>query len=284
MKKKLGLSLLVLILALGQLQADKVKAESLSELKSTQKKVEQKSKVVKEALEALKNTNLALRALEENRTKEAEELLVKVTGKLDLLIAKDPTVAFLPIEISQKKIDVVADKEAIKIVLFDVNRALKNGQIQKARHLLKNLASEIVISTTSIPLATYPDAIKSIAPMLDKGEIDKAKEALRTTLSSLVVTDQVIPLPILRATLILNEAEKLVEDSKATKDKSEKLSMLLKEASYQLEMAELLGYGTEKKYKSIHEEIKKIKDKSTGNKSGKGWFKRLKEKISNLTQ
>ncbi len=292
MNRKLGLSLLLgMSLALGSLQADVIKLERSKELKSVQAKVDsntydtvqaKKKALLQEALESLKNTNLALKSLDENKTKAAIDILAKVTGKLDMIVARDPSLELLPVAITQKEFDVIVSKELVKSILFDANKALKNGEVQKARHLLKNLASEIVITTTSIPLATYPASIKVIAPMLDEGKIEEAKTLLKATLSSLVVSEEIIPLPILRATLLLKEAEKLTSNEKRDEKENKKLSSLLEEASYQLEMAELLGYGTQRAYQSIYDQIDIIKEKSSGSKSGKGWFEKIKEKITNL--
>ncbi len=293
-RNKFGLSLILASTLLwGNLHGDVVKKEVSKEIKSVQNKVELKAKdsieskqkeLLSEALESLKNSHLALKALDENKTKEAEDLLTKVTGQLDLLIAKDPAMTLLPVAVSQKVLDVIVDKESVKSILFDANKALKNGEVQKARYLLKDLASEIIISTTAIPLATYPAAIKSIAPLIDAGKIEEAKEILESTLNSLVVSEQVIPLPILRASLLLKKAEKLAENNKRKKEESEELALLLKESKYQLEMAELLGYGTQKEYQPIYDEIEKITKKSEGSKSGKGWFEALKEKIMHLSK
>jgi hypothetical protein len=47
--------------------------------------------------------------------------------------------------------------------------------VQKARVLIRDLASEIIISVVSIPLQTYPDAIKAVAPLIDRGKIRPAQ-------------------------------------------------------------------------------------------------------------
>jgi hypothetical protein len=61
-------------------------------------------------------------------------------------------------------------------------------EIQKARPLVANLGSEIQFRTTSIPLATYPDAIKAVTSLIDEGKLDEAKAALQTALNALVMT------------------------------------------------------------------------------------------------
>ena len=72
--------------------------------------------------------------------------------------------------------------------------------MQKARLLVANLASEIVFQTTNVPLATYPNAIKAITPLIDESKLVEAKSGLQAALNTLVVrTEMVIPLPKLRA-------------------------------------------------------------------------------------
>ena len=67
--------------------------------------------------------------------------------------------------------------------------------MQKARPIVANLASEIVIETDNLPMATYPAAIKSAARLIDSGKIDDAKAELARALNTLVVTSVAFPLP-----------------------------------------------------------------------------------------
>jgi hypothetical protein len=85
------------------------------------------------------------------------------------------------------------------------------GQLREARRLLKNLASETVISVTNIPLATYPDAIKSAVKFIDQNKKDEAKRVLQTALNTQAVTDTIIPLPVVKAQEALKNAESLAE-------------------------------------------------------------------------
>ena len=292
MNKKLSILLGATLLVAGlnlnaqdQAQSKEVKAVQKKVEKSTNKSVDDKrQKMMKEAIETINQTVLALKALDDGKKKEAIDILAKVSGKIDLIVARDPALTLLPVSISQKQIDVLVTKDMIKSLLYDATKALKDGRVQEARHMLKNLASEIVITTTSIPLATYPNDIKAIAPLIDEGKIDEAKVALQAVLNSLVVSEQIIPLPILRATFLLKNAEDLTQKAKRDKKENEDLSKLLAEATYQLEMAELLGYGSEDDFAAIYKQIDIIKAKTANNKSGKGWFDKVKEKISNLTK
>jgi hypothetical protein len=268
-----------------QKQSKEVKSVQNKVEKTTNKSIDEKrTKMMKEAIETIEQTAKALRFLDEDKKKEALDTLAKVSGKIDLIVARDPSLKLLPISVTQKQYDLLVTKDMIKSLLYDATKALKDGRVQEARYMLKNLASEIVITTTSIPLATYPSDIKAVAPLIDEGKIDEAKVALQSILNSLVVTQNVIPLPILRATFLLQEAEKLAQTKKRDDKQIKELDSFLKEASYQLEMAELLGYGTKDQFEEIYKQIDIIKSKTQGNKSGKGWFDTIKEKISKLTK
>ncbi|MQT78174.1 hypothetical protein GHO37_28515, partial [Pseudomonas helleri] len=62
----------------------------------------------------------------------------------------------------------------------------------------------------------------------------------------------------------------------------ERLQDLLNEARQQLEMAELLGYGKKKDFEPLYSELKKVKEKTAGGGSGKGWLDEIKARLSKL--
>lgn len=148
---------------------------------------------------------------------------------------------------------------------------------------MANLASEIQYRTIHIPLATYPKAIKAIAPLIDASKIEDAKARLQAVLNTLVVTtDDVIPLPKLRAEHLLKEAQELAEKKDRSKEENDRLAKHLQAAREQLQMAELLGYGKKKYFNPLYEQITEIENKSAGGKSGTGWFDKVKQQLSEL--
>jgi hypothetical protein len=62
---------------------------------------------------------------------------------------------------------------------------------------------------TELPLATYPAAIRAVAPLIDAGKTAEAEAALYAALNTLVIETYVVPLPRVRAQAMLREAEKL---------------------------------------------------------------------------
>lgn len=248
------------------------------------KAFEKRKQTMAEAVTALAETKKALAALDEKDTARALDALAQVTGKLELILARQPELAFAPVDVQTVVHDVFAGTDTIEDLLDEAEHALKHGEVQKARHLLSGLASEIVIQTTSIPLATYPGAIKAVAPLIDEGKIDEAKAALQAALGTLVVSSSVaIPLPVERARAMLKEAESLAEKSDRSTEEEKRLGAMLDDARKQLEMAELLGYGRKKKdFQEIYDQIKAVASKVKSGKSGKGFFDELTASFRSL--
>lgn len=246
------------------------------------KVVEKRKKVLEEAVAALAETRKALRALDEKKTDEALASLEKATGKLELILAREPNLALAPTDVSVSTLDLLSTLEAIEAAKDEAEEALEDGNVQRARSLLSKLGSEIVVSVTNIPLASYPTAIKAVTPLIDDGKIDEAKVALAAALHTLVVTNHVIPLPVIRAEAMLADAEKLTEKKDREEGENEDLAGLLENARYQLQMAEALGYGQEEDYKKFYEQLDQIEKKTEGGKSGKGFFDKIKTSISGM--
>lgn len=250
---------------------------------ATDQVAQQRRKIMTDAVSAVNETRSALQLLDEEKPDDALAALERATGKLELILARAPELALAPVEVEVVTYDLLANLDTVKALIREAEHNLKTGEVQKARPLVANLASEIVLRVTSIPLATYPVAIKSVAPLIDAGKLDQAKAALQAALNTLVVTtDDVIPLPVLRAEQLLNSAEQLAENQERSDKDSEALAQQLTEARNQLEMAELLGYGTKKAFKPMYEQLDAIEEKTTGGKGGKGWFDKIKQQLSDL--
>jgi len=252
------------------------------EEKSVDKAAEKRRKIIAEATAAVDKTKTALKALEDKKTDEALKALEVATGKLELILARDPKLALAPVDVDVETYDLLASLDTIKAVIKEAEDYLEDGEIQMARPLMANLASEIVIQTTSIPLGTYPDAIKAITPLIDEGRIDEAQTGLQAALNTLVVTEDIIPLPMLRAEQLLRNAEALAENEDRTIKDNETLADLLKDARTQLKMAELLGYGTKQSFKPMYEQLDQIESKTSGGKGGKGWFEKIKNQMEEM--
>ena len=204
----------------AELQAKSAATESVQpqiDAKATDQAVEKRKKIIVDAVAAVSETKRALRLLDEKKSEEALAALETATGKLELILARDPALALAPVDVEVVTYDLLASPDTVKAMIGDAEDYIGDGEIQKARALMTNMASEMVFRTTSIPLATYPEAIKAVVPLIDQGKLDEAKAALQVALSTLVVTaDDVIPLPVLRAENLLKNAEALAENEERT--------------------------------------------------------------------
>ena len=245
---------------------------------------QQRKQIIEEAVTALAETKKALQALEQKNTKEALAALERATGKLNVVLAREPKLALAPVDVEVAVYDVYTTVDAIKAARTKAEDYLEDGEVQKARLLIRDLASEIDISVVSIPLKTYPAAINAVVPLIDQGKVDEAKADLQVALNTLIVTDHVIALPVLRADAKLARAEQLAQKEGRSEEDNKTLAKLLNEAREQLKFAEALGYGSKKDYKQFYSEVDDIESKTKGGKSGKGFFAGMKEHLSEFSR
>ena len=243
---------------------------------------DKRAQLLKDAQSALEETNKAVQALDQGKKDEALAALEKVTGKLDLIIARDPALALAPVGVSTIIRDLYASPDSANDAVKRAKEYLGNGKVQQVRGLLSALASEAEVQVTNIPLATYPPAIKAIAPLIDAGKNQEAKAALLAALNTLVIESYVTPLPNIRAKAILAEAEKLAEKSTRTDDENKKLHDQVEAARNELKLGEVLGYGTKDDYKPLYTQLDDIQKKTEGGKSGKGFFDTIKDSLKSF--
>ena len=243
---------------------------------------EKRKHLLADATAAIAETEKALKALEDRNKDAALKALAEATGKLELIVARDPKLALAPVHTEVVSYDLLAKPDTVKSAIEVARKALGYGEVQIARVLVDVLASEVQLRTTNVPLATYPVAIKAIMPLIDADKIDEAKTKLQAALNTLVITTEVVPLPKLRAQNLLKEAQALAEKKDRNKEENEQLANHLKSAREQLQIAQLLGYGRKNDYKPIQAQIDGIEKASSGGKSGMGWFDKIKKQMSDL--
>ena len=259
-----------------------VAAEPQVDDKAAREAAKKRAELAQDAITALAKTHEALILLDARKTKEALAALELASGKLELVLARDAKLALAPVDVRVITHDIHANVESVRKAVKLSRELLEDGEVQKARPIVANLASEIVIETDNLPMATYPAAIKSAARLIDSGKIDDAKAELARALNTLVVTSVAFPLPVLRAEAAMAKAEKLAETDKRDAKQSEELSALLAYVRTEIELAQILGYGKKADFKPIFDQVKAIEQKSAGGKSGKGWFDELKTRLQKL--
>lgn len=249
----------------------------------TQEQTEEKRKtLMADATAALAETQRALTLLDSGKKKEALAALERATGKLDIILARDPALTLAPAGVSVVTTDIQGGAEVAKQLRQEAQDLIGQGRIQEARHVLKNLASETVVTVANIPLATYPAAIKAAVRSIDANKIDDAKAILQTALNTQVLTETTIPLPVVFAGESLKTAETLAEKKDRTKDDNTRLKAALDRARGELEYAQALGYGAKKDFDNMYQQLTEIEEKTADNKSGVGFFAKLKASIADF--
>lgn len=263
-------------------ESNAVNPEVQSELEK--KAAEKRQQLMKDAVAALEETQNAMRALDEGKKDEALAALERVTGKLDLIIAREPALALAPVRVATIIRDLYSNAETVNATIKEAKKYLGDGKAQQARWLLNDLASEAEIQVTNIPLTSYPAAIKAVAPLIDADKTAEAKTALETALNTLIIESYVFPLPKIRAEAMLAEAEKLAEKGDRNADENKKLNDLMESSRHELQLGEVLGYGDKNDYKPLYTQLDEIQKKTEGGKSGKGFFDKIKESLASLKE
>ncbi len=246
-------------------------------------------KETEEAIAILKETQGVIADLAQNKKDEAEKKLAEIIGKLEILLAQKPELALIPVDANVEVKDVVTDVNTVKTIMENVKKAIDKGYYQEAKQILNDLSSELIIKTAYLPMATYPDAMKLAAKLMHEGKNREAAAVLANALNTLVVGEEIIPLPVLRAEEYVKEAIKVVNNEKEFKENKETLLALLDAASYQLDLAQAMGYGKkDKEYKDLHQAIVSLKEyvnKGREKKTGKALkdlsleLKKFKERL-----
>lgn len=237
-----------------------------------QKITEQRKLIIQEAVTAVDETQRALNALNNNDPKAAIASLENAIGKLNIVLARAPQLALAPIHVSVTIRDLYTSPDTIKAIITDVRLALLKNDIQKARILMNWLASETVINVTSIPLATYPNAIKAIVPLIDQGKLEQAKTELQAALNTLVTTIHVIPMPYLRSIALLKRAESLSETANAQGTQKQEITNVFNAIRNQLAVAEILGYADASAHKAFNKQLNDIEKSIQKNEPVKNAF------------
>lgn len=235
---------------------------------------EKQQKIEHEAQEVIQETRNALLAFQKQDGAKAMALLQKVSGKLDILLARHPDLKLIPASVEADVYDLNSDPEQVAKMVDAADDLLDDDKIQEARYILSALVSEIRISTTSMPLGVFPDAIKEAAALGGQGKTDEAAEALSDALNLLVTTTDIIPLPVLRAEALLSQASKLEHQSDLSQEQSRaEVIQLTDAAKQQLQLAQALGYGDKENYEILYDSLDGIKDVVHSEKSAATWSK-----------
>jgi LAS superfamily LD-carboxypeptidase LdcB len=254
------------------------KANSQIEKQKQNAKQQAEQSIDKDATAAIQETQKAIKAINEGRTDEALAAIERATGKVDVLVARNPASALIPVAVDVEVIDTAPmDVKAIKLLGKQAERMVADRDYPTARVILQSLISEIRVRTYNIPLATYPVAMTDAARLLDQKKAEDSKRVLQIALNTLAVIDHVSPLPIATAQVAITDAQ-----ANANQDK-EAAKRLLAIARSELDRAKELGYaGNDPEYVALNDSISNVEKQINGGKDSGGAFARLKEQIASF--
>jgi len=237
-------------------------------------------KLVQEALNSLKDAHEAFLALEKKDEALATKKLESALGKLEVILASKKVPKLLPIDSVVLEKEYVGTSKDIKTTLDKVRTLLNNNKVQEARALMLPLQSEIDITTISLPLGSYPDALKLAAKYVHSHEVDKAKEVLAIASSTFASVTEIVPIPLLKATDLI-EASSVI----AKEDKKRALAYL-DAASENLKIAHALGYVSRSTttYKIMQEQIEAVQKEIKGPNKTQKLFETLKTSLKEFKE
>jgi hypothetical protein len=259
-------------------QADKDQRPQIESRRQQEQKQAEQS-VDQDALTAIRQTEAAIKAISANNKNEAVNDIEQATGKINILVARNPASALIPVHVEVSVIDAApADTKAIDVIVQAATDAVKQRNMPAARLLLASLVSELRIRTTFLPLATYPTALQQAAKLLDQGKNQEAGNVLLTALNTLEIDDRAIPLP-----LILAQAA--VEQANAQRQNKNVALTLLQTAKNQLDRSKHLGYmSDDAEYKALDNDISSLEKAVKGPSNTSSLFSHLKDRIEAFIQ
>lgn len=243
-----------------------------------------REELLQDAVSALQETENALAALDKKDAKAATAALERATGKLEIVLARNPNLALAPVDVSVVSYDVLGSVDAVNALRKSAEDALEDGRLQEARHLIEGLASETVVRVSNLPLATYPDAIKAAAVLVAQNKLDEAKAALEAALSTIVIRDVIHPLPLMRASAAIEEARKLAANAQRGAGDDAKIQQLLTTAREQLRLGQALGYATKDEMKDLLKTVDEIEDGTKNKGAATSIFDKIRERFKKATE
>lgn len=281
--------------AQNQGQSNQAQSQQSSDVKQQRKEAEQKARpeveqqrqqaeqrarnsLDKDAVVAVDETAKAVKALSDNHPDQALAAIERATGKINVLTARNPAAAMIPVSVEVEAIESAPmDVKEIRGRGDAAAEAVGNRDYPAARVLLAGLEDELRVRTHSLPLGSYPTALREAARLIDQKKTKEASDVLLTALNTLVVVEQVAPLPVLVAKSEIEAAEKLRDTDKKTAETH------LSAANQELRRARELGYASkDPEYASLEKEISNLEREVRGRGDTSSLFANLKQRVDSF--
>ena len=239
-------------------------------------KTEAEKTIDKKAVAAIDMTRKAVQALADSKYDEALTAIESAQAEMNLLLSRNPSTAAIPVDVEAEVFDLApSDPSSIMDVAKDVSRAVDDKNFPTARVLLHSLMSEVRIRIYSLPLATFPFALKEAKRLIEQKKEKEASAVLLTALQTLVLADNINPIPLLLAREKVSKAQNEQDQAKAL--------AILEEARQQIQRSRDLGYaGRDPGYLALNDQIDDLEKRIKGGGALNGLYSRLKERLSSF--
>ena len=203
-----------------------------------------------DAMKALKDIDAARTALKAKDATKATTHLQSALGKLEAVIAINPDMKLLPLSEEEVVFDGYHTASGALAARHEAQNFLRRGMVQDARLIVKDLASEVDVRTTNIPLGVYADAIRAALPLVAAHNYTGADDLLAVAQKTIVVRDNIIPLPLIRMVTALEAAQAVEADKDGLSETDKQVVFdLLDYADEQMQLSVALGYADKGSYK-----------------------------------
>lgn len=283
--KKILLSSLTcgLLLSTMTIQADSISNAPKMQSKSNTKTLVQQQinkdkntfkKPSQEIVEAMKQSSLAIRSLQNKKIDEAKAHLQLAKDNFTTALKNDPSLDTVPLDERIEVYENPASAKEINNILTLTQEFLIHYDLDAARASLAPLKDEIDIETISLPMAVFPVAIQDALDALNKGDTQNAITIMDEGYHSFIVAEAVIPIPLLTA------QDMIIKASTLDKNKKDEALKLLNGAKDELHKAVVLGYTkhSDTDYKALSSAIDTIKKEI----KGKNEVEKLYDKVKNM--
>jgi hypothetical protein len=259
-----------------EMQRNRAEQQARPDLEKWRNEAEQQAlkTLDKDAIAAIEQTVQAIDSIAAGKTADALKGIEEATGKVNIVLARNPELALIPVSVEALIIDTAPrDIDDIEKLGDAADKAILVDDFPTARALLGALRSEVRVRTYNLPLGIYPTALQEAARLLDK-DSQAASIALLAALNTLVTVDQVTPLPLLVAQEAINQAQ-----TSAQKDKNA-AQKVVETAEVELNRAMALGYaGQDPEYPALKDDISNLKKQLKGSEDTTSAFSKLKARL-----
>lgn len=215
--------------------------------------------VLTEAANALYLTRNAISAIQNEEYGKARGNLAKAIAKTELMLMsrEEKVTAEVNIAINQG----VKNATQAYRVINEIDSLVKVNGYQQIKQLIYQLSNEITISRENLVLASFLETLKAVKARLIAKDYKGALLQLSSISHNTIIEHSVLPIPILKAEKNLIVAKKL---SEADSTDFNNISVLLDNAEYELNFAELLGYeNKERDFATLYDIIVEIRNSLT---------------------